>query len=1052
MATPAAVPAGRPTLQFRGTAYPVLLPTLRDPRLHLAAVIISLQILGQTAFDFDLSIAQILISLATCAVLEMGIAFRREHVIMWPASALLTGNGVAFVLRVPGTPHGDWWSTNGWYIFAGTAAVSLLSKYVIKWRGNHVFNPSNFGLVLCFLILGKDRVEPLDFWWGPMSPWMALALVIIVAGGLAILLRLKLIGIAIAFWLTFAAGMAVIAGGGHDMTARWHLGPVTGRYFWWVLVTSPEVLVFMFFMITDPKTTPKGRLARIVYGAGIGLLATLLIAPMRTEFAAKVALLGSLTIVCAARPALEWLLPAAGSRDDRISAWAARVAARGRAGFARIGAVGLVGVAGFAGLVVLAGIPARPGSAAAALRDTGRIPQVSILHSSGVSSQLDRKTSLVIAHSLVADLRGQARALRLRNAKLVGSGLCCNALTEVQTSVAGAKRRPITVRTYRLDHMAVKLRPAQGQGEPIVVARVSGQAQDTIYQGTPPKIVQRNASVPFTGTFQLDLSGSGYEIISLTDAKVSAPKPSTPSNLLVAKSFDGVRLQDVASKVGLDFRQDDFRYGVSLNVHSMMGGGLCWLDYNNDGWMDLFVVNSYTDENIGAWNARGGPPRSALFENVHGRFVNVSARSHANVAAQGDGCVAGDFNGDGYTDLLITTNTYNVLLWNNGDGTFTDGTHAAGIDAFGTYGWHTGATVADVNGDGRPDIFVSGYADVNAPAGSTFGFPRNLKAFRDLLYLNEGPDAAGHSRFREVSRQAGIERTNVDHSLGAVFTDANGDGRQDLFVANDLDPDRLYLNEPGGPLGFHFVEVGRKWGVADRGAGMGIAAQDYSADGRADLFVTDSRTRGHAAFRSTDSASFANARSVFARAIGKNGTGWGDSWVDLANNGRLDLVVANGAIPVTNLKKDAGPIKVLENTGSRFADASAAVGLRPGPLVNGRGLAAADYDNDGRVDIAVNSIGGKLILLHNTGASGHWLEVSLARFAPGAVVTAVLPDGRRLVREIQAGSSYLSSEDPRAHFGLGATSRLKELDVRWPGGKTTRLQNVAADQILTVKP
>ena len=185
---------------------------------------------------------------------------------MWPASALLTGNGVAFVLRVPGTVHGDWWSTNGWWIFAGTAAVSLLSKYVIKWRGNHVFNPSNFGLVLCFLILGKDRAEPLDFWWGPMSPWMALALVIIVAGGLAILLRLKLIGIAIAFWLTFAAGMAVIAGGGHDMTARWHLGPVTGRYFWWVLITSPEVLVFMFFMITDPKTTPKGRLARIVYG------------------------------------------------------------------------------------------------------------------------------------------------------------------------------------------------------------------------------------------------------------------------------------------------------------------------------------------------------------------------------------------------------------------------------------------------------------------------------------------------------------------------------------------------------------------------------------------------------------------------------------------------------------------------------------------------------------------------------------------------------------------------------------------------------------------
>jgi hypothetical protein len=954
---------------------------------------------------------------------------------------------------VPGTEHGDWWSTNGWWIFAGTAAVSLLSKYLIKWRGDHVFNPSNIGLVLCFLILGKERAEPLDFWWGPMSPWMALALAIIVAGGLAILLRLRLIQVAIGFWVAFAAGMAVLTVAGHAMTARWHLGPVTGRYFWWVLVTSPEVLVFMFFMITDPKTTPKGRLARLVYGVGIGLLATVLIAPMRTEFGAKVALLGSLAIVCAARPVLDWLLPAAGSPDDRISAWAARVGARGGAGATRLGAIGLAAVAGFAGLVVLAGIPARTGTAAAAvLGDTGKLPRITILHSSGVSTQLDRKTALTIARNLVADLRAQALALRTRTSKPAEPVTCCNALTAVQRQIKAATGGSISVPTYRLDRMAVRVRPAEGQAEPIVVAAVSGAVQNTVYAGRSSKIVSRSEPTPFRGTFQLDIGGSGYELISLSGAKVNAPQAPAPSGILTAKSFDGVQLKDVASQVGLDFRQDDFRFGTSLNVHSMMGGGLCWLDYNNDGWMDLFVVNSYTDENIDSWNARGGPPRSALFENVHGRFVNVSARSHTNVAVQGDGCVAADFNGDGYTDLLITTSTYNVLLWNNGNGTFTDGTHAAGIDAFGTYGWHTGAAVADVNGDGRPDIFVSGYADVNAPAESTYGFPRNFKAFRDLLYLNEGPDAQGHSRFREVSLQAGIERTHVDHSLGAVFTDVNGDGRPDLFVANDLDPDRLYLNEPGGPLGFHFVEVGRAWGVADRNAGMGVAAQDYSGDGRPDVFVTNSRGEGHAAFRSTDTATFANVRGLFERAIGTNGTGWGDSWIDLANDGRLDLVVANGAVPVTSLKKDAGSIKILENTGSGFADASAAVGLRPGPLVNGRGVAAADYDNDGRVDIAINSIGGPLVLLHNTGASGHWLEVSLARFAPGAVVSAVLPDGTRLVREIQAGSSYLSSEDPRAHFGLGKATSLKELLVRWPGGRVTRQTNVAADQILTVSP
>src|SRR5919204_4327546 len=177
---------GGRSIEIRGTSYPVLLPKLSDARLHLAAVIISLQILGQVAFDFRVSIAQILISLATCGVLEVGIAFRRQHVLMWPASALITGNGVGFILRVPGTHHGDWWSLHGWWIYAATAAVSLLSKHLVRLRGRHVFNPSNVGLVLCFLILGSSRAEPLDFWWGPMSAWLVLALAIIVLGGFAI--------------------------------------------------------------------------------------------------------------------------------------------------------------------------------------------------------------------------------------------------------------------------------------------------------------------------------------------------------------------------------------------------------------------------------------------------------------------------------------------------------------------------------------------------------------------------------------------------------------------------------------------------------------------------------------------------------------------------------------------------------------------------------------------------------------------------------------------------------------------------------------------------
>src|SRR5690242_7190734 len=176
-------PSGGLTLTIRGRTYPVLLPKVVDPRLHLAATITSLQVIGQIGFHFRLSIAQILVSLLTCAVLEVTFAVRQQHVLMWPASALLTGNGVAFVLRVPGTQHGDWWSLRGWWIYAGTAAVALLSKHVIRWRGDHIFNPSNIGLVLCFLILGRARATPLDFWWGPMSWWLAVALAVIVTGG-----------------------------------------------------------------------------------------------------------------------------------------------------------------------------------------------------------------------------------------------------------------------------------------------------------------------------------------------------------------------------------------------------------------------------------------------------------------------------------------------------------------------------------------------------------------------------------------------------------------------------------------------------------------------------------------------------------------------------------------------------------------------------------------------------------------------------------------------------------------------------------------------------
>jgi hypothetical protein len=1049
MSAPAAVGVDRPTLTIRGTAYPVLLPTIRDPRLHLAAIIVTLQVLGQVAFDFRLSIAQILVSLVVAGVLELVLTFWRQRVLMWPASALLTGNGVAFVLRVPGTEHGDWWSMRGWWIFAGTSAVALLSKYVIRVRGQHVFNPSNFGLVLCFLLLGAERADPLALWWGPLSPALVLALVLIVVGGFLILRRLHLVGIAVGFWLAFAAGIGVLAASGHEMTAAWHVGPIEGLDFWWLLVTSPEILVFLFFMITDPKTIPASRTARRVYAVGVGLLATVLIAPLTTEFGTKVAILGSLFVVCAVRGAL-------------LLAGSARLAlVAGRQPRRRVvGTVAFAGALAYAGLVVAAGIPARPEPGSPAALVGSALPQITVADSDEVAS-IDDQAARLIARDVLVDLRAEAAALRtkdLEGASEAATGAWLATLWR-QIRAGGA----VTVPAYDVERMGLRLHRGVYQGPPTVVARLEGTVTTTTH-GSGRTTVAASAAEPFARTVDLVFVDGSYRITKSEGGVTTAAAPAAGTGTLGGTSF-----VDVARDVGLDFRQGAFRFGVSNDTTAMMGGGLCWLDYDSDGWLDLFVTNSYSQADISTWEAEGGLPRSALYRNVRGRFEDVSASADADLPLRGDGCVAADLDLDGHTDLYVTTAGYNVptdgydaLLWNNGDGTFTEGARASGINAV---GWHAGAAVGDVDGDGLPDLFVSGYTDPNWPLPrSAAGFPTNHHAVRDLLYLNQGVGADGRTTFREVARQAGIEPRGAEHGLGASFFDVNGDGRLDLYVANDADPNQLYLNVPRAAsdpadLGFRFREVARRAGVADPNAGMGIAAGDWSLDGRLDLLVTNSRKQLHAAYRSRTTAAerpvFADARPTVAAAVGTEGTGWGASWADLDLDGDLDFAVANGAIPVRSLVKDAQATQVFENEGGRAARVTFSrvpdSDVRAQTSV-GRGLAAADYDADGDVDLAVNTIGGRLALLRNEGRkTGHWLEVSLARFAPGTVVTAVLPDGRRLVRVVLAGSSYLSSEDPRAHFGLGGATRLKELRVRFPDGRTVRRLDVNADRIVVVR-
>jgi hypothetical protein len=332
---------------------------------------------------------------------------------------------------------------------------------------------------------------------------------------------------------------------------------------------------------------------------------------------------------------------------------------------------------------------------------------------------------------------------------------------------------------------------------------------------------------------------------------------------------------------------------------------------------------------------------------------------------------------------------------------------------------------------------------------SIAGFPTNYQGVRDLLYLNEG-----NGRFKEVGVQAGLESKDFRHGLGSEFVDLNGDGRPDLYVANDSDLNNVYVNVKGGPLGFHFVDEAQQYGILNHNAGMGVAEGDDNGDGVPDLFVTNSRGQPHAAYESKlvhGEVTYTPQAAKFGKALDRKATvGWGDAFVDLDNSTTSDLILANGNVPVLNVKRDTEPMQVLQNLGgARFANASGIIQSAGMPKIIGRGLAVADYDNDGRMDVAVNSIDGPLVLLHNTGPKANWLEVSLAGFHPGAVVTVTLPDGKRLVDELHAGSSYLSSEDPRAHFGLGAATHVS-LTVRYPDGHVVRRANVAANRILKV--
>jgi hypothetical protein len=497
---PPAEPAGR-TVRVFGRSYPFVAPNIRDPRLHLAAVIISIHVLGQIGLGFRVSVPQILVAILVCAVIEVGWTLSKTGTVVWPASAMLTGSGVALILRLSDMQSNDHWSWRGWYVFALVAGLSLLTKYVIRYRGSHIFNPSNVGLVAAFLLLGSTRVEPLDFWWGPFDGWMIAAYLIILVGGLLITARLHLLGMSAAFWLTLAVGIGILATSGHCMTARWSFEPVCGAHFWWVIVFSPEILIFLFFMITDPKTTPGGRVARVVFGIGVAGVCTLLIATQTTEFGAKVALLSGLVVLCVARLFLERFLPAPGSERDRLGAFARagrdgdRYLTPGRA----LGRGAIVGatVVVVGAAVVAAGAPAREslvttstgaGSGTVVPQldvrhvDPSTLPRVTVDPEVTDRGDLSPSDAQDVALMLAENLEVEGQALRRGEPSLlptVDDGDRLSALQERVEEVIRTGRAVVPLYTFASIH--VVLVQSQGQTGLSLGLRARGTVERVTY-------------------------------------------------------------------------------------------------------------------------------------------------------------------------------------------------------------------------------------------------------------------------------------------------------------------------------------------------------------------------------------------------------------------------------------------------------------------------------------------------------------------------------------------------------------------------------------------